>query len=205
MARMTIEEKNKAYKEFIIRFLSKPNLFDYEKYAKLQDGPSIKKLDEVLPFIKENMTEDLYDEFVERTLPLEARKGNTQEEVDAYKEEMAALAKAVNSGKAGLIDIVDAAGSLPRFALIVKQLRFKYGIIGASLFSSNMTYIDNNSLYDNPNIVLTTKHLNLTEQDEQKIYDVIRSRGLYLNNYTYREAHQYALKNGIIKPTKITR
>ena len=48
MARLTTEEKNKLYKEFIIRFLSKPNVFDYEKFAKVQDGPSIKKIEEVL-------------------------------------------------------------------------------------------------------------------------------------------------------------
>ncbi|MBR3891071.1 MAG: hypothetical protein IKJ30_03275 [Bacilli bacterium] len=205
MARLTIEEKNKAYKEFIIRFLSKPNVFDYEKYAKLQDAPSIKKVDEALAFIKENMSEDVYEEFAEKVLPLEANKKHTQEEVEEKRKEIAELAKQVNLGKAGLIEIVDAAGSLPRYALMVKQLRFKYGTIGASIFSSNTAYVDNNSLYDNPNIVLTTKHINITKEEEEKIYDIIRSRGLYLNNYTYKEAHKYAVNKGIVKPTKMTR
>lgn len=205
MARLTIEEKNKAYKEFIIRFLSKPTVFDYEKYAKLQDGPSIKKIDEALAFIKENMSEDVYEEFAEKVLPLEANKKHTQEEVEEKRKEIAELAKQVNLGKAGLIEIVDAAGSLPRYALMVKQLRFKYGTIGASIFSSNTAYVDNNSLYDNPNIVLTTKHINITKEEEEKIYDIIRSRGLYLNNYTYKEAHKYAVNKGIVKPTKMTR
>ena len=115
------------------------------------------------------------------------------------------MAKQVNLGKAGLIEIVDAAGSLPRYALMVKQLRFKYGTIGASIFSSNTAYVDNNSLYDNPNIVLTTKHINITKEEEEKIYDIIRSRVLYLNNYTYKEAHKYAVNKGIVKPTKMTR
>jgi hypothetical protein len=205
MARLTTEEKNKLYKEFIIRFLSKPNVFDYEKFAKVQDGPSIKKIEEVLPFIKENMTEDVYDEFMAKALPLEPNKNRTQEEADALKEETIALAKAINSKKANLIDVIDFAGHARRFELMVKQLRFKYNMVGASIFAATAQYVDENSLYDSPNLPLTTKQMNITAEEEQKMFDIIRSRGLYLNNYTYKEAYKYAVNKGIVKPTKITR
>jgi hypothetical protein len=204
MARMTTEEKNKAYMEVIIRFLSKPNIYDYEKYAELQDN-SIKKLDEAIAFVKANMSEDVYNEFVEKVLPLEPNAHQTQEEADAKKEEIVELAKLVNANKAGLIEIVDAAGSLPRFALMVKQLRFKYGMVGASIFSATAAYAEANSLYDSPNIPLSSHFLNITSEEEEKVYDVIRSRGLYLNNYTYKEAYKYAVNKGIVKPTKMTR
>ena len=48
-------------------------------------------------------------------------------------------------------------------------------------------------------------YVNITAEEEQKMFDIIRSRGLYLNNYTYKEAYKYAVNKGIVKPTKITR
>ena len=78
-------------------------------------------------------------------------------------------------------------------------------MVGASIFAATAQYVDENSLYDSPNLPLTTKQMNITAEEEQKMFDIIRSRGLYLNNYTYKEAYKYAVNKGIVKPTKITR
>ena len=79
MAKLTLEERAKSHKEFIIKYLSKDNWFDYENIAKLQDYPTIKKLPDALAFIKENMTEDVYRDFVRKAFPIEPNETQSKE------------------------------------------------------------------------------------------------------------------------------
>lgn len=193
MTKITGEEKIRAYKEFIIKYLSKPNWHDYENIAKVQDVPTIKKLTTALDFVKENMSEQTYVDFTKKVYPLE------QEGSEELKETVIQLANDVNYNRAGLIDILDKVGNLQKYAYMVKQLRFKYGLISASVFQSNNHYVDSVSLYDKEGFILTSSYANLTNEDEKKVREIVKDRGLMLNNMTYAAAYIYARNHGIVK------
>jgi len=193
MTKITNDEKIRAYKEFIIKYLSKANWHDYESIAKRQDTPTIKKLSVALDFIRENMTEDVYNDFYKKAFPLE------YEGSEELKEELIQLATDVNYSRAGLIDILDKVGNIHKYAYMVKHLRFKYGLISAGVFQANAHYVDSVSLYDKEGINLTSSYQNLTKEEEAKVRQIVKDRGLMLNNMTYAAAYIYAKNHGMVK------
>ena len=193
MAKFTLEERARSYKEFIIKYLSKENWHDYENIAKLQDYPTIKKLEAAEKFILENMSDQTYADFLKKAYPLE------QYGKEELKEKLVKLATDINYGRAGLIEILDTVGNLQKYAYMVKHLRFKYGLIGATVYQANLVYIDSVSLYNHADALLTNSYTNLSEKEELALREIVREKGLYLNNATYRAAYIHARTNGIIK------
>ena len=202
MKKLTNEEKNILYKEFIRYFMKTNTTCSYNTFARMSDRLAIRSSKEALEFAKENMDEEEYIQFYRKIDPFTPLNEDEAEEKEELKKKVIDIANKVKEGKANLIDIIDNFDiSLETYMQWLSILAYQTKEISVSTMNSNRQLYD--VTYNYKKSDKRTFTINITKQDDELICSMITSRNLKVNDTTYFQMYNYAKRNGIIKNKKL--
>lgn len=196
-----MQATKEKYLAVLKEYLDNEDYYDIVKYGKGHDCMGTANIAKWVVFAKENLSDEDYERFMEKALPLEPKAdGSDKKEKEALKQNMIAMSTKVFQKKAGLMEIYDEiTPRIAKYVYMVKQLRFNYKEIQAHVFNKNLEYCQGIDRYDNPNVLYSARVLSISDEQHNMLEKMVTDRGMPLNDITYMEAYKYAVRNGIIQ------
>lgn len=196
---LSTEEKRILNKKYMDTFL-KGDFYDFANFIKRSENGISKDMNFWFNYAKRHLTEEEKKLFFTKVCPFEPGEDKCDlKEKEELKERVVKLATRVNENSANLIDIVDEVGpSLNKYLYMIKQLKYTYKKLGATIVRKNQLYFSDITDYRKSN-KLTVKYPHISATQDEVLREIITSRGLPVNDITYKAAYTYAVKNNVIQ------
>lgn len=191
-------------REFIEKFLNSDH-YDFSNYLKYAEDIPSRKKEYWVDYINRHFSEEEKKKFFNKVSPFEKSPDKDDiEEKEELKTKIIELANKINTNEATLIDIVDLIGpSLNKYLYMLKLIKYTYKDprLSATVVRANQLLFTDVTDYQRRHS-LNLKYPMLDKNQEEVLREVITSRGLAVNDVTYRAAYRYALNNNLIQLDK---